>query len=580
MDEYITPSPQGTITLQVGTLVTPKPSTHRYDHLRPDKYIYTSDTSPTYWTRKDRAPLPEICLNPYNTQSCPHEIITYINTIYSQKYTTFDPDDILATHHDSSLLKDLAKWEKMPYGNIVLYPDINENVGKAIPVQKYEQSQMSQTWQWMVWPSAYIDLDTKRKQPGTRGSATVQRLPTDMDSEYEIYKLQFRQILTAPRTRVTLWKMITTTLQTQVDKDGNHTTQIIWDDSKQPKDEDTHWCTAAVFTRTTNTNTLQLQKSLQTLQTTLRTHINMHSTTKIQSLQAHQKAIEGHIQTMTDNIASEQNARITQDRLLTTNIQQIERNLAALQRRPTPPPTSNMADTDTLKHNLELKFTTLLDAINTISEKQTDDDRRISDLQKTCTDLKTITHQNSNHRQNYEPWLDRLLHSKLNQTNWTHVYQTTDAIMTKVTEIAHKYNEYMDSHDRDHPHHRSALDVLSDIFSIFSSTLSAGKTIKNLTLDEYNSVIKDVADATTAIKNVTGSIRDVTQTVHTMHTTVNNILSQWTTEKQTFKDTVSQMTTFETDGRTEIENIRQQVQQFVQDQPQPKMCLRKNDILP
>lgn len=440
----------------------------------------------------------------------------------------------------------------------------------------YPQSKMSQTWQWMVWPSAYIKENPKRTQPGTQASVTIPTTETDTDPEYEIYKLQFRQILLTEMERQTIWKMTKVILQTTCDKDGQHIAHISGNDEDQGKKETNHWCTAAAFTRTTNTHIMQLQKTPQTQQTTLQTHITAHTTANIEALQLQQNKITNELKTMIMNMGTEQQARILQDKHLQETISIIKQQITSLKKRPLPTTTTTTPDQNAIPHNLELKLETLNDALQTIAHNTTSQQKHLLDIQHTINTLK----QNTNHRQNFEPWLQRMIDSDFTQSNWIHTYNTTNTKMRKINEITTKYNQYMDAHDRDHPEHRSPLDTLADIFDIFADAFNIGKTIKNLTTDEYSSMIGDIAAATTAVKNVTGSIHDISETVNTVHNIVDNIRRQWTTEKNTFKDTVDQMKSFETDGRTEILQLRQEITKLRQNVPIPKVCLRKNDILP
>lgn len=192
--------------------------------------------------------------------------------------------------------------------------------------------------------------------------------------------------------------------------------------------------------------------------------------------------------------------------------------------------------------------------------------------------------EHTNKWTNYEPWLQQLADTELTANNWTTIYHTSDAILLQMRKIAAKYNEYRqqnpDKNEDKHWKPKSIFDLLGDAIRSFTDALSTGKSIKNLTVDKYNSTIADTAAATTALRNITATVHDITGTVRNIQAIVDGIKAQWNTEKQTITDTITKMKAFKQDGQAEIQDLTAKITEITDNMPIPKMCLRRNDILP
>lgn len=571
--------------LQLGTITTTDEITERYTYLQPNKYIFDATKQIELWTRKDAAPIPTYCLNPYDQLSCPHEIQTYINTLYSILYSTALPDPPKSGSHLPQDLRDLQQWIMWPYGNLPLYRDVTNRVGSLIPVKQYESDPSQTKWKWMAWPTAYPPTSAKRQQPATSGSVTTQGTPVDMDITYEVYKLQFRQNLIMTRYRTTSWSMKRTQVVMRLDKKGNARYQINWNDTDdQPTDEQYQWCTAAILVKEPDTTIQLLQDQITTLGKNLRR--NLGNQTSLSTIQANVNAIQTLVHTLNTNYTTlsehiqEHTKNLNDMKInITKSIQVLQQHIHNnTQKLQNIAPGSSSAPNKAIQNTIDtiqLNLNNVQETQKTLTTKHT----------QQVASITTIQTKNSDHVSNFEPYLNRLVQQHLNATNWIKFYETNGIILRQLTQIQHKYNQFIEQQNKNQPeeHHykpKGVFDFLGDIFTGFADALSIGKSIKNLTVDEYNSTIADIASATTAIRNVTATVRDITGTVANIQSVIDKIKTDWSTNKDQLQQTITKVQQFEKDGREEIADLGKQLAELAETKHPSPMVLRKNDILP
>ena len=101
-------------SLDTGSLVGAFKFTDIYSNLQPNNYIYDNKASIIYWSYEDRSTYPEYVINPYDRESCQHEVMTYINTLYSVHYSLLDPT---TKNLPIDTIQKMKIWEKKPWGS-------------------------------------------------------------------------------------------------------------------------------------------------------------------------------------------------------------------------------------------------------------------------------------------------------------------------------------------------------------------------------------------------------------------------------------------------------------------------------
>ena len=364
-----------------------------------------------------------------------------------------------------------------------------------IGVRQYAQQEVNMRWRWMVWPTGYPKLPKTRTQGATHGSATINNVQLDLINEREIhvYKLQFQQRYVEEGKRETRWRFEPLRPSIQIEKDGSYNVTIEWNDViEQIKRTDMEWCTACVFMRDKDYGLQQIQTIVPQQQQTIRQHITILEPViqkygdvirQLKQLIAQQKTSSNTI-LQTINAIKQQMTQIQN----TTNTLNLKiRKLPTTGSRPTGSSadyTRSMIDLQTKFQNLQQNIATTHTLLKTYMQE-------VNSTKKDLDTVKQGVIQNKQFITNYEPYLKRLIDAELNASHWTHVYNTTGAIMRQMTELSNTYNQYVARHsspDEPKPESKSPLDMIKNVFSIFSSSLSVGKTVKDLTVDEYNSM--------------------------------------------------------------------------------------------